>query len=120
MSDDLIAFLTGRLDEDERVADGLAGATRFIGGSPDFYGQGGPAADAYWERFTPARVLREVEAKRKHLASYEHVAAACRNLRSVVDEDHPLAACRDVARFAVMTDAAVYRDHPDYLQEWAP
>ena len=44
------------LAEAKRVAYGLQSATRMLGLVPDFTGCGGPAAEAYWEYFTPARI----------------------------------------------------------------
>jgi ATP-dependent helicase HrpA len=43
--DALITFMRAQLDADERAAQALAGATRFIDRRPDFYGVGGPAAN---------------------------------------------------------------------------
>lgn len=45
------------LTEAERIANGLQNATRMLGLTPDFTGCGGPAAEAYWSYFTPARIL---------------------------------------------------------------
>jgi hypothetical protein len=43
-------------------------ATRFVDGRPDFYGRGGPAAEACWDRFTPERALRRAKATRDLVA----------------------------------------------------
>jgi hypothetical protein len=104
---DLTEFLKARLDEDERTAKGLAGATRIIGGGPDFYGAGGLAAEDFWERFDPARVLREVKAKRAILGEY-------------AGNDMDDLGYTNALGFAVSHLAAVYSDHPDYQQEWRP
>lgn len=68
-------------------------------------------------RHDPARVLREVVAKRRVLARYEEAKHEARNPVS--------AANRQAARVAegeledVLRDlAAVYSDHPDYYPEW--
>jgi hypothetical protein len=50
--DDVSALLA----ESQRIADGRAAATRILGMTPDFTACGGPAAEAYWEHFTPARI----------------------------------------------------------------
>ena len=53
MSDDLAATLAGA----KRIADGLQFACRSAAYTPDFTGCGGPAAEAYWDYFTPARIV---------------------------------------------------------------
>lgn len=110
MSDDLIAFLKARLDEDEHQASGLAGATRFVDGRPDFYGVGGPAADAYWEHFPPHRILHEVEAKRTII----------REAREMLGIAFSGEAGEGLAIVALHQMASVYSDHPDYRAEWKP
>lgn len=44
------------LTEAKRIADGLAFACLMPGRTPDFTFCGGPAAEAYWNYFTPARI----------------------------------------------------------------
>lgn len=67
-------------------------------------------------RHDPARVLREVEAKRRILAAY-------------VDDDRvrfgAFESCSDSCPVQVLDEvvkllAAPYSDHPDYRQEWTP
>jgi len=106
MTGDLAAFLAARLDEDE------AAVSVFFG-----------------RDFGPSRPSREIDAKRAILA--EHV--------STEDLGAPIPAvcnrCTTDAiqiRFISPTEclpwpcptvralAAVYSDHPDYRQEWAP
>jgi hypothetical protein len=50
------------LAEAKRIADGLGFATRILGMTPDFTACGGPAAEAYWSYFTPARMARLLSA----------------------------------------------------------
>jgi len=153
MTGDLAAFLAARLDEDEAAA-GVASRFPHWHGEPWYDGQflkdgrtqradlwGAPgmqftghgALDTvvvdHIARHDPARVLREVAAKRAILA--EHV--------STEDLGAPIPAvcnrCTTDAiqiRFISPTEclpwpcptvralAAVYSDHPDYRQEWAP
>lgn len=59
----LVKFLADRLNEDEAVAKGLLGATRILGRGPDFYGAGGPAAEAYWQHFDTGRTLADADAR---------------------------------------------------------
>jgi hypothetical protein len=118
---ELIEFLKARLDEDERAARGLAGATTFVGGRPDFYGCGGPAAEAYWEHFPPHRELREVEAKRRIVDDYR-IAVGAVSRATGPELDSPgyraMRAGRDAFRSACVSLAAVYSDHPDFQPEW--
>jgi hypothetical protein len=112
---DLAEFVKARLDEDEALTMGLRNATRIIGGKPDFYGVGGPAAMGFWGHFDPARVLREVEAKWKILTWWEN---ELRGFRSPGARER---ASRSLPGFAVIfTLAAVWRDHPDYDPAWSP
>ena len=132
---DLVEFLRARLDEDEQTATAATSAT--FGEDPTWTskddgtgeqthgyvmadhtaicGHDGddvllPVAD-HIARHDPARVLREVEAKRQLLTRYEvHRDAA------FPDYEGGYASAMDDA-LAIL--AAVHSDHPDYQQEWA-
>lgn len=89
---DVIAFLTARLDEREARARA--------------------AAD-------PARALREVAAQRAMVEKYE----LGRRLWNPETDDwfSPAAAMfGSDMEWLIRTLVAVYSDHPDYRQEWAP
>ena len=99
--DDLVAFLRARLDEDETAA--TAGVQWFS--TDDLAPNGGFSRAAQAAKrgdirsvgaWHPARVFREVEAKRVIVDSHVATAAMLRLL------------------------AAVYSDHPDYREEWKP
>ena len=98
--DDLAAFLTARLDEDEARARAALeewhdeGTRHEWEDLPD-------ASFAHARSFDPARVLREVEAKRAIL-DYENYRKS-------------LPGCLLLRHFA-----AVYSDHPGYRPEWKP
>jgi len=69
MTADLVAFLNARLDEDEAHA--RRGEEVFAAGWPDYQTFDSPEltdAGRYLDHFGPARVLREVEAKRLVIA----------------------------------------------------
>ena len=128
MTGDLIAFLNARLDEDEAAAKGAAGdvweyrdtwvwcgpfEVADIFGGADMEEIGGHIA-----RHDPARVLREVTAKRAIVTRY----AAVR--RAFGDREGGL--WPDVTRrekshaYATLCDlAGIWSDHPDYRDEWA-
>jgi hypothetical protein len=67
VADDLVA----RLAESKRIADTLAFACRDPNRKPDFTFCGGPAAEDYWEHFTPARVLPLVAAVERVLELHQ-------------------------------------------------
>lgn len=69
-------------------------------------------------RHDPARVLREVEAKRAMIARYERAAALPASVVSFThgQDDGYAQACLDAIRDAV----AIWSDHPDYRQGWRP
>jgi Family of unknown function (DUF6221) len=139
---DLIAFLRARLEEDAAAAQATAGPDWLEDGSPsltvftrqqsegDRPGVRGIAwcSNGYDDdranmvhiaRHDPARVLREVEAKRAAVTRCELVLAAF--------ADPAAGSWPDVSRrershagATLCALAAVYADHPDYRQEWKP
>ena len=126
MSDDserlsgIVAFLSARLDEDELAAkiaavdDAWDLLRRMIPPEP------GPLKrnNRLLAAFNPARVLREVEAKRNIIARYEDC------LTRQEDQDYPHAPAAEQAReyedFVLPNLAARYSDHPDYDEDWKP
>ncbi|MBM4553967.1 hypothetical protein GS466_24875 [Rhodococcus hoagii] len=128
---DLVEFLRARLDEDEQTATAATSAT--FGEDPTWTskddgtgeqthgyvmadhtaicGHDGddvllPVAD-HIARHDPARVLREVEAKRRILDLAGEIS---RSGAEFAEQDY---------RTLTRSLAAVYSDHPDYQQEWA-
>ena len=103
---DLVAFLTARLDEDEDIArytqqESLSAALKTMSGDGRH--------KLFLARHDPARVLREVEAKRRILA---HAQAA--------EQDVPDIYAYDLAAdYVLRALAAVYAGHPDYDEAWA-
>jgi len=146
--DDLIAFVTARLDEDEAAAQAATPGpwravtsaeleemrqrdddapedarpwTRPVMSEDESRSDGDRIHIA---RHDPARVLREVAAKRRRLERY--LAQDGFDLpEGVEDGRDPDERERDEAvklalEDEVREDAAVCGDHPDYRQEWAP
>lgn len=125
---DLVAFLAARLREDEAAA--VAAAQAAEGGQ---WNPTRPSEDldyiayrTHIARHDPARVLREVESKRKILEHHSPQAQQIWRDQRVVgeqpptcgwcsdrEEDHPWP-CPDV-----LAIAAVWSDHPDYDPAWA-
>lgn len=151
MTNDLVQFLRDRLDEDEAVARGTtmpldwhqgpsdddpewAGDEMVLMWPPEFhtpYEQDkhwrGLTADpaglaAHIARYDPARVLREVEAKRKITECHEPwVAGNGDTICGRCGREHIDG--RPGGHFPCQTLrllALPYSDHPDYRQEWAP
>lgn len=140
--DDIITFLNARLDEDEAIARGAAPGpyprdadpplgvwlvqygTEITGSGMTIYDEGGhdDAQATHIARHDPARVLREVAAKRAILAEHKmhrttdyHNSTIwyCAGCNWINEEDDTLR-CDTTLHLA-----SVYSDHPDYRQEWA-
>ena len=140
MDNDLVQFLRARLDEDEQTARTASHVLRDGAhwSLDDWHGWEQPhsliaqgtadqpvalghfTADpvpteqaAHIARHDPARVLREIDAKRVLLADYERFVAERRRMMGGWDsypEPSPV----------LMAFAAVYADHSDYRDEWRP
>jgi hypothetical protein len=113
--DDLIAFLKARLDEDVKVA---RDATFWTGGVPEWTARAEPDW-VHIARHDPARVLAEVEAKRRIIDRAEFVAnhgPARDHVRALDMTTGASAALRDVLRLLALP----YADHPAYREEWRP
>ena len=144
----LIEFLTARLDEDERAARAATSGTWHA--APDAPGLGTwmiTAHDAtpgggevvcegdregggvireqdavHIVRHDPARVLREVAAKRKILAEHREEGRGdhrgCAGCGWAAGDEVRLNEVEECPTLRAL--ASVYADHPDYRQGWAP
>lgn len=134
--DDLVAFLRARLDEDEAVAraaepgpwstNGYEIVTRADDRDlADVYGGGGSTPD-HIARHDPARVLAEVEAKRRIIEMHETEPAIpevyCDHGTHSPGKPAMCAACgyEEAPCPTLRLLAIPYADHPDYRQEWRP
>lgn len=132
--DDLIAFLRARLDEDEQWAstaseyasehwrvDDDEETLLLYDPMPEEPGMGktlGGRVVAHIARHDPARVLREVQAKRAVIAE-----CAWWHDRVNAREKHPMPCLADrfeVAMSVLRALATAYNDHPDYRENWRP
>lgn len=105
MSDDLIAFLRARLDDEQREAEPLAAQ----------HGEPGTDLLSGDERANVAnavRVLRQVEAHRQIIDLA--VRAAGLSLR----DPETYGPTASAYSRAVREIAAIYSDHPDFREEW--
>lgn len=124
--DDLVQFVTARLDEEAELAasaspgpwstnaeadevlavDGVTVADGFA-----LSGQQLRATTRHIARHGPARVLAEVDAKRVLLTEYERL-----KYEVMSDDMSGVTALERVLR----AKAAVHADHPDYQEAWRP
>jgi hypothetical protein len=137
VADGITAFLTARLGEDEAAAKAVAGRSRFVVVDEDVC--------RYIARHDPARVLREVEAKRKILALHKidsepetvHILHHDKKWNTGWEEtketgrlSYWCAVCdhdRDYGHIGGPNEgcetlralAAVWSNHPDYNPDWA-
>lgn len=110
----LVEFLEARLAEDEAAARDASGGGEESGwheteefgvqadvrhGRAEYPIVGFTPASAHIARHDPARVLREVDAKRRILAEFRAFEMSEGTVRAL---------------------ASVYADHPDYRKEWRP
>ena len=130
--DDLARFLRDRLDEDKRQAEAAmtyAAADWFIETSGIV--TTGPDGDAYTDdrevaahiaRHDPARVLAEVDVKRRALDEY--VATGEAMDQAFRDNNtagyNSASAERKVLERIIRREATVHADHPDYREGWRP
>ena len=130
MSDDLVQFLRARLDEDAALAAEATQETtgRWTARETDWGGgtvveddcgalilPTGHSATQYPHiaHHSPARVLAEVEAKRRTLGrhhDFQGWCAGCGNDLTYRTNDCP----------ELRALASVYAEHPDYRDEWRP
>lgn len=112
MSDDLVAFLRARLDEDEQAARACAGDGKWEARDIAVYGQDlSPEVRTHMARHDPARVLADVEAKREVL----RLAARASDYHETFMNGFA-AALGGVLRWYALPHA----DHPDYRDDWRP
>jgi hypothetical protein len=131
MANDLVTFLRSRLEEEEQLARAASPAPWSATAEHDevLAADGETVADGFAlssskqlratvdhiVRHDPARVLREVEAKRRILDDLERFIAGGRDLPT--DER---AAGKATASGIVRLLALPYADHPAYRAEWRP
>lgn len=117
--DDLVQFLRDCLNDDEQAArtakpgpwyddDGSVYASHPTDEVVSYTDSG-----AHIARHDPARVLREVEAKRRALDHYQAV-------RTHAKGGEPYLLAEGAVRKQIQIMALPYADHPDYQETWKP
>ncbi|MGW6743767.1 DUF6221 family protein [Streptomyces sp. NPDC055025] len=120
MTDDLVAFIRARLNEDEEIARRAGDSFRQIGETGVIVATEGDRAEecasANWAGVAehivaqdPARVLREIDAKRKTLDDCEGIIVGWHYEES-----------KEFAHDVLRNAALPYVDHADYREEWRP
>lgn len=107
----LAAFLLARLDEDEaaaREAGVVPGGDVAVASLPD-------GVHRFVTANGPARVLREVEAKRAIVEAHEALSKPVK-----VADRLMFPSLQGALEIALRRLASVYRDHPDFDEGWLP
>lgn len=110
MTDDLARWLGEQLDEDERRARSCPGNGEWDADGIAFFARDlNPEAQAHIVEHDPARVLREINAKRQLLSL--HSEGSSQLFCSHCEHEPPCPTLRLLA--------LPYADHPGYREEWA-
>ncbi|MFE9391674.1 DUF6221 family protein [Streptomyces sp. NPDC006784] len=136
MTVDLVAFLRERLDEDAQAAKHAAtrephGASWNVTDSDgsEVRAASGvgvvrrtwPYAATHIARHDPARVLAEVDAKRRIVSKCEeHMQLDRETFEAEKEPARSLSSLRAAYWDACRDLASAYADHPDYYEEWRP
>ncbi|MGQ5576738.1 DUF6221 family protein [Streptomyces sp. ECR3.8] len=136
--DELVRWLGVQLDEDERISRAATpgpwrdegGYVTDVGpdglprvqvtdhgtqdGEPEEDDPQGRADSAHIARHDPARVLREIDAKRQLLARYEELRAASKEQGLIGD------VTEEYQDFLLRLLALPYADRPGYKESWRP
>jgi hypothetical protein len=116
---DLVRFLRAQLDDDERVARETTDHLADVWGWVELAYDGIDADVAFHDRFDPARVLAEVDAKRRILDLHDAMVAGVEAAAGTV-----LAGASKVRLGAYLNAvkclALPYAGRPGYRDEWRP
>ena len=121
--DDLVTWLRAQLDEDERVAKKAGEAMGFDDPSfPDYRTYDGwelEAADAFIAHLSPARVLREVESKRRIL---DEVISLIDQLDAQIESEWGSGGYNSTGESDALVKllALPFADRPGYQEAWKP
>lgn len=120
MMDDILAFITARLDEDEAAVNHWEEWEAPLGGIEVREAIGYPSEE--YLSIGRARVLRQVAAMRKILRIHRTVPAmfrdgSTRDTCSECANDHQIPHEPCVFKRII---ASIYSDHREYREEWAP
>jgi len=129
--DELVRWLGEQLDEDERIArathpvflaweyDHSVREVRDLGNGNELVHGIGPHYGEHIAEHDPARVLREIDAKRRMIEAFERTSYG-ENTAPHEDMRNVSGAKVDSWRFALRLLALSYIDRPGYREEWRP
>lgn len=131
---DLIAWLRAQIDDDEAYARNAFGdhndagpnwheewsGALNIGDTEDLILTNDSQVSRYMARFDPARMLAEVDAKRAHIARWEHVTALLADAENPSAIRNELLSVRRAYALVIADDAVPYAARPGYQPEWRP
>ncbi|MEV8395931.1 MULTISPECIES: DUF6221 family protein [unclassified Streptomyces] len=112
MTDDLVTFLSARLDEDEQIAREADPDLSAVFTRIECFDTEMAADERHIMAHGPSRVLREIDAKRELLSRYEAMTAGLLVMTGVE------AILAEYRRVLLPHLALPYADHPDYREEW--
>ena len=126
--DDLVQWLRAQLDEDARRASSwhtlecdihayLQGDMDSVRATMSMFHE---APGAVCDCNVPARVLREIDAKRRILRALESAEVALRNTEPGMEPHELMTGSVNSLRAAVRLLALPYSDRPGYREEWRP
>lgn len=126
---DLVEFVRARLDEDAAAARRVDSSWRQIGNTGVIVASDGERAEecanGNWAgiadhivRHDPARVLKDIEAKRQTLQELEQAEVTLSVARPGTPPHDLMTGAVNTLRRVVCRDAAVHDDHPDYDERW--
>ncbi|WP_030917351.1 DUF6221 family protein [Streptomyces sp. NRRL B-24720] len=126
MTDDLVQFLRDRLDEDELTAKAADPGLGNLLSQVEYLDDEVQADERHIARHDPARVLREVDAKRGMIEI--HTVVGGFEDEDMTDLGLGCSECGYSAEYSdqggwcdtVRLLAVPYADHADYQQEWTP
>ena len=124
--DDLVRWLGAQLDEDERIARAASGRNWLPADgwliNEDMHlceVDDAPTLE-HIAVHDPARVLREIDAKRRIVQALESAEVAVRNTEPGKEPHELMTGAVNSLRAAVRMLAAVYADRPGFREEWRP
>ena len=128
---DFVQWLRAQLGEDERIARRAGDSFRQIGETGVIVATEGDRAEecasANWAgvaehivRHDPARVLREIEAKRAVVARYEFACGEACRLTLTEEEREVWVQVAGALQSCVLLLAGAYEDRPGYQESWRP
>ncbi|AYD81674.1 hypothetical protein SEA_KROMP_73 [Streptomyces phage Kromp] len=133
--DDLVQWLRAQLDEDEAKARACPGNGEWTASDIAIYGTGlSSEVREHMAEHEPARVLREIEAKRQVITKYTTAVDRMAELAALIErvkaegqstlmpemERATAIHRRDVLSEVLRLFASPYADRPGYRDEWRP